>query len=227
MRHLSTSRPIRPSFLAFGVAAIILLLGSKSRPTLSQQKDSGSDRYFPETAIGGIGGLFTDFLGSAGEPSLVAIAHDDPKGLSYRLDWTGIPSLRLLVVRLSFGSESKPEITILEGRLRSTEFHKTQLEPLSDDAAKFMQLVEKSDFWSMPSLEPQNTQPDGRGPYKMDGDMWLFEGARNGSYHVAYRHSPDPGPFTQMIRFLVKDLAKLDDAWIPQTHASPTRLSKP
>jgi hypothetical protein len=51
--------------------------------------------------------------------------------------------------------------------------------------------------------------------------MWLFEGVRDGSYHVVYRHSPDPGPFTQMVGFLAKNLAKVDDSWIPRGGTSP------
>ncbi|HUJ31362.1 MAG TPA: hypothetical protein VLY23_08790 [Candidatus Acidoferrum sp.] len=50
----------------------------------------------------------------------------------------------------------------------------------------------------------------------MDGEIWLFEGIREGKYHVVYRHLPEPSSFTEMVHLLAKDLAKLDDSWVPK-----------
>jgi hypothetical protein len=83
---------------------------------------------------------------------------------------------------------------------------------------RFLQRVEKSDFWSMPTLETEDPDPHRR-VYKIDAGQWVFEGARKGEYHVAFREGPQSSPFTEMVSFLAKQIAKLDESVIP--HALP------
>jgi hypothetical protein len=202
-------------------AAAVLLLGINSGPAVCQQTEAAPDRYFP----GGTNDsrLFADFLNNTGEPSLVEIARKDPKAVCYRLDWIGVTSLRILTIRLSLAPDGSARITTIKASIdRWTEFHKAELTASADATKKFLKMVGDADFWSLPLVEPLPPPgPGGRRPYTMDGEIWLFEGARNGSYHVIYRHSPKVGRLTDMVQFLAKDLAKLNDGWIAEASPPP------
>ena len=45
---------------------------------------------------------------------------------------------------------------------------------------------------------------------------WFLEGTRDSEYHLVYRRSPEakPSPYTDIGRYLSKDLAKLPDSTI-------------
>lgn len=49
-----------------------------------------------------------------------------------------------------------------------------------------------------------------------DGSYWFLEAVRHGEYHMVYRRTPElkPGRFTDIGRYLAKDLAQLDDSKI-------------
>jgi hypothetical protein len=215
-RQILMSKPTWLSLLVL-VAAAIMLLSRNSFSCVYDQTGSAPVPYFPDATSKEMGGFFADFLHNTGEPSLPAIARKDPKALCYRLDWAGVTSLRLLTIRLSINPDGSAQITTIEGGFQSTEFHKTQLTASADDTKKFLQMITTADFWTMPLAEPLPPPgPDGRRPYKMDGTIWLFEGVQAGNYHVVYRHSPGRGPFTRMVDFLARDLAKIDESWIPK-----------
>jgi hypothetical protein len=67
----------------------------------------------------------------------------------------------------------------------------------------------------MSSVEPEDPDPRHR-TISLDTVDWVFEGARAGTYHVVFRESPKASPFTDMVKFLARDLAKLDEATVPQ-----------
>lgn len=74
---------------------------------------------------------------------------------------------------------------------------------------RFLECVKRADFWQLPTRElPEPQIPD--------GSYWYLEGVRHGDYHMVYRRDPEgrPGPFTDMGRYLAKDLAQLDDSVI-------------
>jgi hypothetical protein len=81
-------------------------------------------------------------------------------------------------------------------------------------------MVEDAKFWAMPAMEQENPDPH-RKPYKLDASPWVFEGVRNRSYHVVIRHGLEPNPFTEMVHFLAKDLARLDKPTISQASPAP------
>jgi hypothetical protein len=91
--------------------------------------------------------------------------------------------------------------------------NKVDVNVSAEDAAKFRALVDSSGFSAMPTVEPPNPTPPKY--YVFDGAFWVFEGLRGGTYHVVYRVNPNAGPFTEMVHFLAKDLAGLNEREIP------------
>ena len=121
---------------------------------------------------------------------------------------------RLLALRLSVNPDGSTGITCIEESGAPSNAHRAQLTDSDANVKKFLQLVEKADFWSMPSVEPEIVA-SGRRDYKLDAGPWVFEGVRNGSYYFVVRRGPKTSPFTEMVHFLAKDLAKLDESTIP------------
>jgi len=89
---------------------------------------------------------------------------------------------------------------------------KSQGNVSAEDAQHFLQLVDESKYWTLPSVE--ENKPNG---YVLDASVWVVEGVRQGSQHVVYRRPLGPGQPADMLRFLVKTLAHIPDsvAWIP------------
>lgn len=178
--------------------------------------------YFPPDAIDGFAsGFFSSNLSFIGEPSLLAAAQD-PSALSYRVDWLAAQTGYVVVVRLSLNADgSATTISTVQPGVPGVR-HKTQNSVCDADVKKFVQMVENANFWSMPTIEQENPKA-GRRAYKMDASTWVFEGVRNGSYHVVSRRGPEQSPFTEMVRFLAKDLAKLDEPSVPRAYPIPSR----
>ena len=201
-------------------SALVFADSQPQQPTRqgSVPSDKTAD-YFPEDAIQGMGGLLARFLASAEEPRLFGVVQQ-ANVVCYRFDWMAGRSGRLLAVRLSFDPDGSARIIRALGNLRSSEVRKTEFGVSAGQAQKFLQLLAMADFWSMPALEPEN--PDrNRKVYVLGADTWIFEGVRSGTYHVVMRRAPVPSPFTEMVSFLTKDLAKLDDSWTPKASPPP------
>jgi hypothetical protein len=65
-----------------------------------------------------------------------------------------------------------------------------------DEWNRFKELIEKADFWRMPSRN--------EGPLAYDGAWWVMEGYRNWGYHVVDRQSPDNGAYYEACVYLIK-----------------------
>jgi hypothetical protein len=60
----------------------------------------------------------------------------------------------------------------------------------------FLASMDSLKFWKMPSREGPKVSPDGKSISIIGhGSAWVLEGARDGKFHVVYRHSPKSGPF--------------------------------
>ena len=55
-------------------------------------------------------------------------------------------------------------------------------------------------FWKLPSIQ------EDRG---VDGAQWIIEGARNGTYHIVDRWSPEDGEIRALGLLMLNDLAKM------------------
>jgi hypothetical protein len=64
-----------------------------------------------------------------------------------------------------------------------------------DDLQKLTQLLDRANFWQMPTVGGQ------RGP---DGATWVIEARVGSSYHVVERWSPPPGPFRDLGALFVR-----------------------
>ena len=65
-----------------------------------------------------------------------------------------------------------------------------------DDWDRFLSLLDRTYFWSMPTV-------DG-GPVANDGASWLLEGARGSKYHIVDRQSPQTGDYRDACLYLLK-----------------------
>jgi hypothetical protein len=166
--------------------------------------------YFPPGTISA--NLFSEYLSYFGEPSLFA-ASQDPSAHSYRLDWLSGQHGYVLTARIVMKSEGGAEVIAVEQFPKSAVPHRTQNSISAAETKKFCELVDKADFWTMPVEAEED-----RKIYKFDASPWVFEGVRHGSYHIVVRLSPRPSPFTDMVHFLTKDIARLDESAVPHAN---------
>ena len=69
----------------------------------------------------------------------------------------------------------------------------------------FLELFDGTKFWSLPALDQTAPEP-------IDGSLWLIEAKEEKSYHAVIRHNPTAGPYRELGRFFLKNLAELDDS---------------
>jgi hypothetical protein len=177
--------------------AALLLVAPPARQSVSQAPPASANQavvFFPPGAINGYDFL-SQVLSQFNEPSLLA-ASQDSNALSYRLDSMAAQKWEFLAVRISISSDGSARVVAVELSGTPPSLHRTEHSASATEVKKFLQLVDKADFWSMPAIAPGKD-------YYRDADMWVFEGVRNGTYHV------------DMVRFLAKELAKLDESDIP------------
>jgi hypothetical protein len=216
MSHTLYTRPWFAFTAALSTAAL-LFAGSNSQQRASQNPATSAgkvDAYFPPRAIDGFGDYLSGFLGSIGEPSLFA-ASQNPGVISYRLTWLSAQHGYVVAIRLSLNTDGRGEIKSTVQAPKPDVLQRTQLTVSAADVKRFLQMVEDAKFWAMPAMEQENPDPHRR-PYKLDASPSVFEGVRNGTYHVVFRQGLEPSPFTQMVHFLAKDLARLDKPTISQ-----------
>jgi hypothetical protein len=202
--------------------ALILAGHANGAPQEQTSTDTKLLLYFPSEADG-TGSFFAVNLRAYGEPSLLDAARS-PDAHSYRLNWQSGSRNKSLFVRLSLDREGKGEIIIIENPMSPKSSRTLHRTAQGIDVAKFLEMVQKSDFWAMPPTE--NVSNDTH-EYKMDAGMWLFEGVRESRYHFVYRLGPTASPFTEMVHFLTKDLAGVDERASPHpfgvSHGSAAR----
>jgi hypothetical protein len=210
MSHILLKHPLLVAAAALGATALVFAAPSSQQSAPPSAESSGTKIpiYFPPGAVDSFGSFFSSYLGSFGEPSLLAAAQD-PSALSYRLNWLSAQHGYVLAIRISMNPDGSGRITTVEQPPSAARLQRTQLDVSSADGNKFLQMVERARFWSMPAVEQQDPEP-GHRVYKMDASSWAFEGVRKGSYHVVFRQGLDPGPFKEMVRFLANGLAKLN-----------------
>ena len=197
----------------FMTSLIPLDAGSQQNiPTVTRPSPPSDTDYFPPSdSYSPV--IFS--LAWASEPSLY-VASKDPNLVSYRIGWLHYMGGQSGVVRLVIKPDGSGQVICSLVSIKKTEeVKRTQSSVSVAEVEKFLQLVEAARFWSMPSNEPQ-PRKDSRGHtiYVLDGTPWLAEGVRGGSYHAVWRNSPAPGYYTEILRYLAKDMAKIDDAVI-------------
>jgi hypothetical protein len=196
--------------------ASILCASTNPRQAATQDNASvatNSDSYFPAEAPGDVV-IFSGFLKSIGEPSLLSHAQYS-NDVHYRFLWLSGQTGRQLSVRADVNPDGSAEVTAAD-QFYSPRLLERSRHLVSDaDLNKFLQLVDRAKFWTMPLTEG-NKVSAGRRDITFDGGFWVFEGVSKGCYHVVVRRAPEKSSFTEMVTFLAKDMAKLSDATIPK-----------
>jgi hypothetical protein len=136
------------------------------------------------------------------EPSFFEAAKD-PSVISFRMSVLGYVRGWMLSVRLDLNADGSGQITSATSTWHATP--KRESKSVSPTEIKaFLQLVDRVGFWSMTKIEETTGI--------VDGDEWLVEGVRNGSFHYVHGANPRPGPIMEIVHFLVRDLAKMNNS---------------
>jgi hypothetical protein len=199
---------LRPFFILTFCMTVLTFPDSGSQRNLAQgSTPSASDGpvYLPSGQSDAA--LMPIILYSLGEPSLLEAAKD-ANFLSFRVSYISFPATTQVAVRLLVNADGSGQILSAVKSDQAKEVERTKGNVSATDVKKFLQLIEKSGFWSMSSIE-QKTDEVGRRTYTFDGTLWLLEGVGNGSFHYVYRRNPAPSPFKEVGRYLLESLPKL------------------
>ena len=207
--------PLQPlRWLAFTLALSAVVLqrdGSNSRNTNPQiSKPEAAAAYFPPDTLGDRGNFFREYLTRIGEPSLLAPARDK-SAVMYRLEGWSAQHARFISVRLSIRPDGSGEIVSVVQAGSPSVTNKTNRASDRLSSQKFLALIEKCGFWSMPTTAQTHKS------YKFDATIWVFEGVSNGHYHVVLRETALSSAFADVVRFMGRELANLDPLTLPRT----------
>jgi hypothetical protein len=146
----------------------------------------------------------------AGEPSLWKQSNQ-PDYHAYRFRWEG--GLRIvgpLVIRLDVQPDGSGIATIKIWKSVPGEYDSDKrlqadyTKPVSRrNVNKFLRQIEKARFWELPS------EDDHRG---LDGETWMLEGAKNGTFHFVTRWVPQDWAFRR-IGFVLLHICKLPNEY--------------
>lgn len=191
--------------------------------------DTTTLKYFQQESVQDLMPYVAEFLNSTDEPSLLTQAQD-PTKVSYRFAALLLPGMYIRVIRFSLHPDGTATVVTFLGPFpkdptAKIKADKVERDASTKDAAEFLELVDDAGFWTMPTVKTPDLTPPKY--YTLDGAMWVFEGARNGAYHVVYRGNPNASPFTDMVHFLGKNLAGLNDSEIPGGMWPPVSLLPP
>ena len=123
----------------------------------------------------------------------------------------------LLVVRFDLNPDGTAAITTIfstidtSGRVKPQSTTSRSVDSI--EVNHFLRSVEYADFWSMPEIKNENSALP---KYDAGSSRWVFEGVRDGGYHVVFRQGPEANRFTEMAQVLARDLAKLTGSAIPR-----------
>ena len=186
-------------------------------PTILKEFQDNGLNYFPAGTFkkpdgspdDQSGESFGRYLRSIGEPPLRQSAGNS-QARAYRLMIFGFPVERTWVLRLQIENDGGAKLFVREAPFNGTNLLLNKQATVSTaDVNAFLECVKRADFWRLPTGE----DPD---PRIKDGSYWFLEGTLRGDYHMVYRRSPElhPGKFTDVGRYLARDLAQLDDSTI-------------
>jgi hypothetical protein len=142
------------------------------------------------------------------EPSLLPV-HQDRTVVSYRVESLLLRGHKVLVVRLSINPDGSAKVVTVDQSGEQPAVHRTERTAPAVDVKKFLELIEKANFWSMSTVSNDQRQV-------YDGVPWILEGHRDGKYHVVIRDDWPSGPSNELLRYLTIDLGKVDASGIPR-----------
>ncbi len=143
--------------------------------------------WFPANALpDDAAKLYSQFLRTMREPSLSALAKDDPGALSYRLLWLRDRD-RPIVIRFAARSDGTAwfyrRVTSGDGLTGPGGLRDTGMSfSFKGRTAGFLKTVEDTGFWQLEAPTASGTACRSH---------WVLEGVRQGQYKVVDRCSPD------------------------------------
>ena len=150
---------------------------------------------------------YSKFLTAMHEPSLCE-ASKTQKTQTYRFLWlrsfhqpvsvrleVNRDGTALLTTKITSGNGGyEPRRLIVNRTQRLTREHTSWV----------LDRIEELKFWSLPTNPPRHPNEIG-----VDGAQWIFEGAKDGAYHVVDRWSPEKDEIHALGIMMLIDLAKL------------------
>lgn len=174
----------------------------------------GQSTYFPPVALepdprgdNFKADWYSKFLAAMQEPSLLA-GSQKPKNQSYRFLWLRSfhhpISIRLDVTENGTGLLTT-KITSGHGGYEPGRLITNRTRKLAPEQTRWvLERIEELKFWSLPTNPPADPNVVG-----VDGAEWIFEGVKNGQYHVVDRWSPEKGEVHALGIMMLIDVAKL------------------
>ena len=148
---------------------------------------------------------YSRFLQALHEPSLWELSQKDPKAEVYRFFWLRSfdhPISVRLVVRPSGSGWLYARMTSGKGGYEPGRFTRvSQSWATKGKTQSLLTAFESVDFWNLPVLFDDHA-------VHLDGADWIFEGVRDGRYHVIERWSPDRGDPLRGVGVLALKLAR-------------------
>ncbi len=199
---------IGASFVTFGQSSSRAVPGSK----VQFQNANRNPRYFPAGAFNDnldisefVANLFAYNLRLMQEPSLLE-PNQGPEAFVCRLvrlnTFGSHVSVRLS--RRAGGRTGELTVTVLSNN--GDLISRTTGIVAASEVTKLSGMLQETHFWSLPSKEVDES------PVPLDGTAWLIECQECGNSHLVYRRNPKPSGYTDLGRYLVKELGKLDDS---------------
>ena len=219
IRRLRTARRRRRPSTGLFLAAISLFTAGSAisqsrtpeRPWVNPLRPGPDEdpRFFPSGIFGrtdsGLPGWYSGYLRAMGEIPLRDSLNTD-RIKAFRL--LVLPAHRPpSVIRLMVKGDGSADFVVKQGQsyLHPEKVVFEKSEALSDFQVRtVLQKMERAGYWSMPTNDPITSV------VVMGGVDWLIEAFDGDRYQLVVRKSPEPGPFSELLRFLFCDLARFD-----------------
>jgi len=205
--HSKASLYASIAVLSVSAALSCVPISSQDIPKGTSQQTNQPIQYFPE-GVGSFSSFFAAYLRFFDEPSLLPRAQD-PTVTSYRVETLLLRGSKVLAVRLSLNPDGSATVVTVDQSGKPAVVHRTERTAPAVDVKKFLELIEKANFWST-----STTRQDGG--YTYDGALWILEGLRDGKYHVVIRDDWPSSRSNEFLRYLTIDLGKVDASEIPR-----------
>jgi hypothetical protein len=163
--------------------------------------------YFPRDALGeSQGKWYTKALSALKEPSLLEISQVD-KSQCYRFLW-----LRSFHEPMSFRIKILPNANgVLIVKMTNVKddgepgklIKNITIQLAKDQVEKFLNRIEKVNFWRDPSESSIETTADEQ-TYTLDGAEWIYEGIKDGVYNINCWTSPDDGAYRDVGLYFIQ-----------------------
>jgi hypothetical protein len=188
-------------------AATVVFLALLATSTCAQDV-----QYFPNLALGDtqqehdfVAGWYSTELKALGEPSMLQLSK--ARAHAYRFLWLRARH-NPVAIRLDVSEHGKSLLTVKVTNGRGGFggpglLIKNETRELSKEETEwFLDQVEKEQYWSLPTRDDSH---DG-----CDGAVWVIEAAKDGSYKVVARWSPQKGPVRTLGLAMLRRLAHLN-----------------